>query len=57
MVTIIPPQVATLNLAKYAKKPAIGKALCDYLIYVARDPKKALELCAEATQAAEFKDW
>eukprot|EP00392_Amoebophrya_sp_AT5.2_P003556 g3561.t1 len=51
---IIPEQ---LNLQRFAKKPALAKVLCEWLLYVARNPKRALELCAEATQAAEFKDW
>lgn len=31
--------------------------LCDYLLYHEHNPKKALELCSEATTAADFKDW
>eukprot|EP00455_Lapot_gusevi_P018693 TRINITY_DN20242_c0_g1_i10.p1 TRINITY_DN20242_c0_g1~~TRINITY_DN20242_c0_g1_i10.p1 ORF type:complete len:501 (+),score=88.98 TRINITY_DN20242_c0_g1_i10:70-1572(+) len=46
-----------LDLKKYVKRPALAKALCDYLLYVEHNPKKALELCAEATIYAEFKDW
>ena len=31
--------------------------LVDYLLYVQHNTRKALELCAEATKANEFKDW
>jgi len=50
-------RLETLDLHKYAQRPAIAKALCDYMIYYARNPRKALELASEATQAVEFKDW
>lgn len=46
-----------LDMRKYGKRPTIAKALCDYLLYVEHNPKKALELASEATRAAEFKDW
>ena len=31
------------------KKGPIAKALCNYLLYVENNPKKALELASEAT--------
>jgi tetratricopeptide repeat protein 8 len=37
--------------------PAHTQALCDYLLYHEHNPRKALELAAEATRVAEFKDW
>eukprot|EP00818_Percolomonas_sp_WS_P002291 CAMPEP_0117443152 /NCGR_PEP_ID=MMETSP0759-20121206/4543_1 /TAXON_ID=63605 /ORGANISM="Percolomonas cosmopolitus, Strain WS" /LENGTH=512 /DNA_ID=CAMNT_0005235109 /DNA_START=61 /DNA_END=1599 /DNA_ORIENTATION=+ len=46
-----------LDFKKYAKRPAIAKALCDYLIYLEHNPKKALELAALATVEAEYNDW
>lgn len=46
-----------MDMKKMAQKPAIAKALCDYLIYVEHNPKKALELCAESTVLTEYKDW
>ena len=46
-----------INVKKIVKKPAFAKAVCDYLLYVEHNPKKALELAIEATQAANFKDW
>ena len=45
-----------LNLPKYARRPSLAMALCDYLIYSDKNPKKALELCALSTQTAQFKD-
>ncbi len=49
--------VDRLDLAKYGRKPALAKALFEYLMYVEHNPKKALELAAEATQSAHFSDW
>eukprot|EP00451_Oxyrrhis_marina_P015597 CAMPEP_0204328882 /NCGR_PEP_ID=MMETSP0469-20131031/13746_1 /ASSEMBLY_ACC=CAM_ASM_000384 /TAXON_ID=2969 /ORGANISM="Oxyrrhis marina" /LENGTH=360 /DNA_ID=CAMNT_0051311389 /DNA_START=29 /DNA_END=1111 /DNA_ORIENTATION=- len=50
-------RVEGLDLQKYAQRPPIAKALCDYLIYYLRNPRKALELASEATQVADYKDW
>jgi tetratricopeptide repeat protein 8 len=33
------------------------QALEDYLLYVERNPRKALELAAEATVVSDYKDW
>lgn len=33
------------------------QALCDYLLYHDHNPRKALELAAEATRVVDFKDW
>ena len=49
--------VERLDLRKYAARPAIAKALCDYLLYHDHNPKAALELAAEATVRCEYKDW
>ena len=46
-----------INMQKYAARPAMAKALCDYIFHVAANPKKAVELCAAATQVAQYKDW
>ena len=35
----------------------MAKALCDYIFHVEHNPKKAVELCAAATQVSKFKDW
>jgi len=50
-------RLETLDLNKYAQRPPIAKALCDYMLYYARNPRKALELASDSTQAADFKDW
>lgn len=49
--------VEKLNVAKYASRTGIAIALCDYLLFVEHNTRKALELCAEATKACDFKDW
>ena len=40
-----------------AKKKGISKAVCDYLLYVEHNIKKALELAAEATVINNYNDW
>ena len=45
--------VEQLDLQKYASRPSLGKALCDYLLYSEHNPKKALELAAHATVEKE----
>jgi tetratricopeptide repeat protein 8 len=49
--------VSKLNLAKYAKRPALAKILAEYLLIVECNPRKALELCAESTKHAAYKSW
>lgn len=49
--------VNRLDIKKYVQRPGLAKALCDYLIYCENNPRKALELCAEATKISDFKDW
>jgi len=49
--------VDRLDMRKYALRPSIARALCDYLIYHDANPRKALELAAEATEKNQFKDW
>lgn len=39
-----------LDLRKYAGRPALSRALLDYIVYVAHDMKRALDLAALATQ-------
>ncbi|GAB5356894.1 hypothetical protein AAMO2058_000327600 [Amorphochlora amoebiformis] len=46
----------TIELRKYARRPAMAKALTDFLLYSAHTPKKALELASIATKVVEFKD-
>eukprot|EP00658_Telonema_sp_P-2_P045690 TRINITY_DN33681_c0_g1_i1.p1 TRINITY_DN33681_c0_g1~~TRINITY_DN33681_c0_g1_i1.p1 ORF type:complete len:154 (-),score=57.18 TRINITY_DN33681_c0_g1_i1:34-495(-) len=33
------------------------RVLCDYILYVDHNPRKAMELCAECTKATGFDDW
>jgi hypothetical protein len=40
---------------KYVARPALTHALCDYIIYVDHNMKRALELCALATSANNFE--
>ena len=35
----------------------IEKSLIDFILYHDHNPKRALELAAEATVAADYKDW
>lgn len=49
--------VEKLNIKKYAKITGLAMILVDYLLYVEHNPRKALELCAEATREHEFKNW
>lgn len=46
-----------LNVRKYCTRKGIAMVLVDYLLYVQHNTRKALELCAEATKANDFKDW
>lgn len=48
---------ARMDFKKYAQRQSLAKALCDYIIYVDHNPKRALELCAECTQATGYVDW
>lgn len=50
-------EAARLDLRKYASRPALGKALLDYLLYVDHDPRRAMELAALATVATGYGDW
>lgn len=49
--------VQKLDMRKYAKRPALAMVLVDYLLHVEHNPRKALELCSEATTLAEYKEW
>mmetsp|Transcript_19896 Transcript_19896/g.28602 ORF Transcript_19896/g.28602 Transcript_19896/m.28602 type:complete len:502 (-) Transcript_19896:249-1754(-) len=49
--------VERFNVAKYATRTGLAMAVVDYLLYVEHNTRKALELCAEATKACDFKDW
>ncbi|NXO03494.1 TTC8 protein, partial [Rhinopomastus cyanomelas] len=49
--------LSRLNLAKYAQKPKLAKALFEYIFHHENDIKNALDLAALATEHAQFKDW
>ncbi|XP_033892683.2 tetratricopeptide repeat protein 8-like isoform X3 [Acipenser ruthenus] len=49
--------LSRLNLAKYAQKPNLSKALFEYIFHHENDVKNALDLAALATEHAQFKDW
>lgn len=49
--------VEKLDLKRYARRPALAKVLCDYLLYHDHNPKKALALAAVATQHCRYEDW
>jgi tetratricopeptide repeat protein 8 len=49
--------VERLDLKRYAARPAIAKALIDYILYVDINPRRGLELAAAATVAAGYLDW
>ena len=44
-----------LDLRKYAARPCLARALCDYMLYHDHNPKRALELCAHATTGSNFE--
>lgn len=44
-----------LDLRKYAARPCLARALCDYMLYHDHNPKRALELCAHATASNNFE--
>lgn len=49
--------ISRLNLAKYAQKPNLAKALFEYIFHHENDVKNALDLAALATEHSQFKDW
>lgn len=49
--------VDRLDLRKYASRPNLARVLCDYMLYVDRSAKRALELAALATAAVNYQDW
>ncbi|EGR30238.1 hypothetical protein IMG5_137130 [Ichthyophthirius multifiliis] len=50
-------QIDKLDMKKIAKKGILAQAICNYLLYVENNPKKALQLASECTQLSQFKDW
>ncbi|KAH3744722.1 TRP protein for ciliary function [Pelomyxa schiedti] len=49
--------VGKLDFRKYARRPTLSKILFNYLLHHENNATKALELAAECTRVAEFKDW
>lgn len=49
--------VARLNISKYAQKPALSKALFNFIYYHENEVRHALELAAQASQHSKFNDW
>ena len=46
-----------LNAQHIAKKKHIAKAVCDYLIYVENNFRRALDIASVATDLAGYEDW
>lgn len=44
-----------LDLRKYAARPCLARALCDYMLYHDHNPKRAVELCAHASTSNNFE--
>jgi len=49
--------LSKINFSKYAQRPNLSKALFEYIFLHENDVRNALQLAAEATAAADFKDW
>ncbi|XP_052503353.1 tetratricopeptide repeat protein 8 [Budorcas taxicolor] len=49
--------LSRLNLAKYAQKPKLAKALFEYIFHHENDVKTALDLAALSTEHSQYKDW
>ncbi|KAK7903891.1 hypothetical protein WMY93_016498 [Mugilogobius chulae] len=49
--------LSRLNLAKYSQKPNLSRTLFEYIFHHENDIKNALDLAAQATEHAQFKDW
>jgi tetratricopeptide repeat protein 8 len=46
-----------LRPTELAKKQYLAKAICDYLIYVENNFRRALDVASEATIAKNYNDW
>ncbi|CAI8055518.1 Tetratricopeptide repeat protein 8 [Geodia barretti] len=49
--------VSKLNMSKYSQRPALAKALFEYLFHHENNVRAALDLAALATEACQFGDW
>ena len=50
-------QADKINPHNLAKKRHIAKSVCDYLIYVDNNHRRALDIASIATELAGFEDW
>lgn len=46
-----------INAKNVAKKSHIAKAVCEYLIYVESNFRRALDIASEATINCNYTDW
>ncbi|XP_014331701.1 tetratricopeptide repeat protein 8 isoform X1 [Xiphophorus maculatus] len=49
--------LSRINLSKYSQKPSMSRTLFEYIFHHENDVKNALDLAAQATEHAQFKDW
>ncbi|KAM7375780.1 hypothetical protein PAMP_005552 [Pampus punctatissimus] len=49
--------LSRVNLAKYSQKPNLSRSLFEFIFHHENDVKNALDLAAQATEHAQFKDW
>ena len=50
-------QADKINPHNLAKKKHIAKSVCDYLIYVDNNHRRALDIASIATDLAGYEDW
>jgi tetratricopeptide repeat protein 8 len=46
-----------MNFSRIAQRPALAMCIAQYILFYLADPKKGLELAAEATKQCDFQDW
>ncbi|XP_077588013.1 tetratricopeptide repeat protein 8 isoform X1 [Stigmatopora nigra] len=49
--------LSRLNMSKYSQKPNLSRTLFEYIFHHENDVRNALDLAAQATEQAHFKDW
>ena len=50
-------QADKLNVHKIAQKKHMAKSVCDYLIYVDNNFRRALDIASIATDLSKYEDW
>ena len=50
-------QADKINAHNLAKKKHLAKSVCDYLIYVDNNHRRALDIASISTEIAGFEDW